>query len=168
MDNIMRELEKINYGWKDKYNQIHNNVDNSFADNYVLESPEEVINNQVGVCWDQVELERELFLQRKIKFKTYFIVYYDDTCPTHTFLVYEDNDKYYWFEHSWELFKGIHEYDNEFAALIDIKEKFIKYYEFNNNFNPMNLCIYKYEKPNYGISCLEFYKHCEKGESIVL
>lgn len=168
MNNIIDELNKIEYGWIDKNNNIYKEVNNLFSDNYILQSPEQVIKNKVGVCWDQVELERELFEKKNIKFNTFFIVHYDnDKCPTHTFLIYEENNKYYWFEHSWEKFKGIHEYKSELEALKDIKEKFIKY-ELNSKYNPMNLCIYKYNKPKYGISCLEFYKHCEKGENIII
>lgn len=168
IDEIIKEMGKINYGYKDKYNKIHEGVDEMFALNYVLETPDEVINNKIGVCWDQVELERMLFEKYKIKFNTYFIVHYDnDKCPTHTFLIYEENNHYYWFENSWEIFRGIHKYNSLNDALIDIKNKFIKY-ELNNNYNSMNLCIYKYDKPNYGISCIDFYKHCEKGKNIIL
>ena len=168
MNSIIKEIEKINYGYLNKNNIIHKNVDNEFSDNYILQSPEEVIKNKIGVCWDQVELERNLFEKENIEFNTYFIVHYDgDKCPTHTFLIYKENNKYYWFEHAWKKFKGIHEYNSELEAIKDIKEKFIKY-ELKNNYNSMNLCIYKYDKPKYGISCLEFYKHCEKGENIII
>jgi hypothetical protein len=168
MNNIIKKLENIEYGWLDKNNKIHKEINNEFSNNYILQSPEQVIKNKIGVCWDQVELERYLFKKENINFNTYFIVHYDnDKCPTHTFLIYEQNNKYYWFEHSWELFKGIHEYNSELEALKDIKEKFIKE-ELNNNYEPMNLCIYKYHKPKYGITCIEFYKHCEKGDNIII
>ena len=168
INNIIKTLEKINYGYKDNNNKIHNNVDDLFSDTYTLQNPKETLKNRIGVCWDQVELERNLFEKEKINFNTYFIVHYDSKkCPTHTFLIFQKNNKYYWFEHSWNKFKGIHEYNTELEALKNIKEKFIKY-ELNNNYNPMNLCIYKYSKPEYGITCLEFYKHCEKGKNIII
>ena len=168
MNNVMNELNKIEYGWLDKNNEIHKEINKDFSDNYILQSPKEAIKNKIGVCWDQVELERYLFEKQNINYNTYFIVHYDnDKCPTHTFLIYEENNKYYWFEHSWNQFKGIHEYKRELEALKDIKEKFVKY-ELNNIYKPMNLCIYKYDKPKYGITCLEFYKHCEKGENIII
>lgn len=72
---------------------------------------------------------------------------------------------YYWFEHSWKLFRGIHQYDSELDALKDIRNKFIKH-ELHNQYEPMNLCIYKYDKPQYELSCLQFYKHFEKGTNI--
>ena len=164
MYSIMEIMNDIKYGWVDKNNDIHINDFDSFSDNYKLQSPKEVLKNKVGICWDQVELERELLKNKNIN--TYFIVYYDnDKCPTHTFLIYNHNNKYYWFEHSWEKYKGIHEYNDEKDALKDIKDKYIKY-ELNNNYNSDNLCIYKYDKPKFGISCLEFFKHCESGEKI--
>lgn len=167
-NDIMNKLNKINYGYKDYNNKLHNTIDEKFGETYILQSPKETIKNKIGVCWDQVELERYLFEKEKINFNTYFIVHYDnDKCPTHTFLIYQNNKKFYWFEHSWEKFKGIHKYETELEALKDIKEKFIKH-ELNNNYNPMNLCIYKYKKPKYGITCLQFYQHCEKGENIII
>ena len=60
--------------------------------------------------------------------KTYFIVHDDgDKCPTHTFSTYEKSNKYYWFEHLWKRFRGIHEYNFLKELLKDIKDKFIKY-----------------------------------------
>ena len=162
---IIDKMKIIKYGWKDKYGSIHQNIDETFSENYILETPEEVLKNKVGVCWDQVELERKLFKKNNLNFNTYFIVYYGDKIsPTHTFLIYKIKNYYYWFEHSWERFRGVHKYKNEKEALIDITNKFIKY-ELNNNKND-NLCLYKYEKPKYGINCHEFYKHCEQGEKI--
>ena len=168
MNNIMDILNEIEYGWIDKNNNRYSEVNNLFSDNYILQSPDQVLKNKIGICWDQTELERYLFGKENIDFNTYFIEYFNNqNNPAHTFLIYKKNNKYYWFEHSYKIFRGIHEYNSELEALKDIKEKFIKS-ELNNNYNPMNLCIYKYNKPKYGISCLEFYKHCEKGENIII
>lgn len=168
VDRIINVLNQIEYGWVDKNGNIYNEVNDLFSDNYVLESPDEVLKNKVGVCFDQVELERKLFADENINFSTYFIVHYnDDNLPSHTFLIYKDNNKYYWFENSWIRYKGIHEYSSVNDALIDIKEKFVES-EIDTDYNPYNLCIYKYNKPKYGISSLQFYNHCESGENIKL
>ena len=168
MNNIMDILNEIEYGWIDKNNNRYSEVNNLFSDNYILQSPDQVLKNKIGICWDQTELERCLFEKENISFNTYFIEYFNNqNNPAHTFLIYKENNKYYWFEHSYKMFRGIHEFNTELEALKDIKEKFIKA-ELNNNYDPMNLCIYKYNKPKYGISCLEFYKHCEKGENIII
>lgn len=163
---VMNLMEDVEYGWMDKNRKIHNNIDDSYLDNYILQSPKEVIKNKVGVCWDQVELERYYFKSNDYNVKTYFIVYYDnDRCPTHTFLTFKKDNKYYWFEHSWERFKGIHEYKTLKELLLDVQSKFIKC-EINTKFNKNNLCIYNYSKPKEHINILDFYKYCESGINI--
>ena len=83
---------------------------------------------------------------------------------SNTYIFNIDND-FYWFEHSWEKYRGIRKYSSENSALNDIKEKFIND-ELNNNYDDTNLFIFKYSKPRYGINLLEFYHHCENGEKV--
>ncbi len=169
MDKIMKQFEDIEYGWLDNSNKIHYNDNDSFAQNYVLQSPEDVIKNKAGICWDQVELERYLFEKENIEFNTYFITYYDnDKCPSHTFLIYKKDNNYYWFEHSWEIYRGIHEYKSELECIKDVREKFIMCELSKVKLDPMSLCIYRYKKPRYHIKCLDFYKHCESGDNIII
>ena len=162
---IMSFLEQIEYGWVDDEKKKHLIVDETFSKKYRLQSPQEVIENKIGVCWDQVELERYYFKGYQ-NIKTYFIVHYDnDKCPTHTFLTYQKDNKYYWFEHAWEKWKGIHEYSSLEELLLDVKEKFILD-ELKNNYNKNNLCLYEYKKPKSNITVEEYYKHCEQGKKI--
>lgn len=168
---IMDELRNIEYGFKDKNgaNLINSESwDKNFYNFYYLLSPEELLHSKCGVCWDQVELERKLFNDANINCDTYFI-YIDDNenLPSHTFLIFQLNDKYYWFEHSWYDMKGIHEYDNIKALLNDVKNKFIdsRKNEINSNLN-YETFIYKYNKPKYHISCDEFYSYIKTQERI--
>lgn len=164
INEIMKKMDCINYGWTDKEGNIYQNND-EFSEKFVFQSPEEVIESKTGICWEQVELERLYFEEENIEIETYFIVYYNNNCPSHAFLIYEEKNKYYWFEHSWEIYKGIHEYNSKDELLRDVRDKFIKI-EISSQYDSKNLCIYKYNKPKYGISCIEFYKHCESGENI--
>ena len=165
MDNvkkIMNVMEQIEYGFLDNNgSNIFNHVKPECIFNkvYYLMSPEELLNKKVGVCWDQVELERKLFEENNIKNETYFI-YIDDknNLPSHTFLVYYVDNKVYWFEHSWFDEKGIHEYNNLNDLLNDVEIKFIKSRE-NEVPKGLDVHIYKYNKPNYNISCNEFYNY---------
>lgn len=160
---IMNLMKNIEYGWVDKNNNKHNIVDDKYSDNYILQSPNQIIKNRIGVCWDQVELERYYFKGNDWNVKTYFLVHYDgDKCPTHTFLTFEKDNKYYWFEHSWERFRGIHEYKSLKDLLFDIRDKFIKY-ELDNDYVLENLVLHEYKKPKYHISVQEFYDHCDSG-----
>lgn len=165
-EEIMALIENVDYGWVDKKNNKHNHIDNLYAENYKLQSPQELIKSRLGVCWDQVELERYYFKNHICNCKTYSIIYYDKhKCPTHTFLTYEKDNSFYWFEHSWKKYKGIHEYDSLKDLLEDVQNKFVSD-EVKTEFNKLNLCIYDYPKPQYGIGCLAFYKHCESGKKI--
>ena len=162
---IFKEMNKIKYGWLDKNNNIHIGDFDNFSDNYILQSVEEVKNNGIGVCWDQVELERKYF-KNFDEVRTFFIVHFDgDKCPTHTFLTFKKNYKYYWFENSWEIFREIHEYDTINELLEDVKSKFIKY-ELNNNYDNDNLFIFEYTAPESNISVQDFFKHCTSGKKI--
>lgn len=163
---VMNLMENIKYGWVDKNCNKHDFIDELFSNAYILQAPNDIVKTKVGVCWDQVELERYYFNGNAWNIKTYFIVHYDgNKCPTHTFLTYEKNNKYYWFEHSWEKFRGIHEYNSINELLLDVRDKFVQY-ELNNRFEKNNLFLYEYARPKYHISVQEFYNHCEHGKYI--
>lgn len=167
---IMEVMDKIKYGLlDDKNNIIDNNSsewDKKFFELYYLLSPEELLEKKCGVCFDQVELERKLFEDNGIKVKTYFICSYDDEdLPSHTFLTYKKNNEFYWFEHSWNLYKGIYKYYSEKELLLDVKNKFIKS---NSIGNDVYTFVYEYKKPKSHITCYEYYKYCETQKLIKL
>lgn len=164
-EEIMRLMDKINYGWVDKDNNPHTKLQDMIK-MYKLQSPEELIKSKVGVCWDQVELERYYFKEKNIEIKSYFIVYYDGgKCPCHTTMSFEDNGKYYWFEHAWAMHKGIKEFDNEESLLEEVEKCFIEL-ELKNGYDKDKLFIYNYSKPNSHIGTLEFYEHAMKGKLV--
>lgn len=122
--------QNIKYGYigkgnKKVYTPKDSNFDSDFRNEYYLQSPEELIISKRAVCWDQVELERYWFDKNDYDFKTYFIYFAidDSNLPTHTFLVYKQDNKFYWFEHSWHDRRGIHGYDDIETLLTDVKEK---------------------------------------------
>lgn len=163
---IMDLMKDIEYGWVDEQNNKYMKVDDSFKDKYILQSPKDILKSKVGVCWDQVELERYFFKNYVPSVKTFFIVYDDnDKCPTHTFLTFEKNNKFYWFEHSWEIFRGIHEYTSLNQLLLDIKNKFVSC-ELHGNYEKTNLYIYEYSKTKYHIGTQEFFNHCSSNINI--
>lgn len=163
---IMDLMKDIEYGWVDEQNNKYMKVDDSFKDKYILQSPKDILKSKVGVCWDQVELERYFFENYVPSVKTFFIVYDDnDKCPTHTFLTFEKNNKFYWFEHSWEIFRGIHEYTSLNQLLLDIKNKFVSC-ELHGNYEKTNLYIYEYSKTKYHIGTQEFFNHCSSNINI--
>lgn len=168
VNEIMKIMENITYGFKNSVGEnildINPNWDFSF---YYLQTPDELIRTKCGVCFDQVELERKLFKEKNINFKTYFIYISDgDMMPSHTFLVYKDNDTYCWFEHSWGMHKGIHKYKSELELLLDVKKKFFLSHSYVSE--DANLFVYEYAKPKSHISCTEFYQYMETQKLIKL
>jgi hypothetical protein len=157
-------MEEIEYGYKDVNNEYHDSVDNEFADNYRLESPTEIEESKLGICWDQVEYERYLFDKQNIKNNTYFIVHYDnDKCPTHTFLIYEDNNKNYWFENAFEAQRGIHEFNTLDEAVEYVKSKQIEYTRMNHkdvsDKDMECLTVYEYTRPKENVNVEEYLNH---------
>lgn len=165
-ENIMGIMNTISYGFLDEENNIiesnSKKWEEHFSDFYYLLSPSELLEKKYGTCWDQVELERFLFEQESIKVKTFFIcTYMDDGAPCHTFLTYEKNNHFYWFEHSWGKYRGIHEYVSLTELLLDVKKKFVEYKEFPT-------IVYEYTKPPFHLTCDEFYEYASKGSIIHL
>lgn len=157
---ILNKMSDIEYGYVDNKGNIHKTNYDHFHDNYMLQSPEELEKSKVGVCWDQVELERKYF--GDYPHKTFFIEYEEGNNPTHTFLTFKKNNKVYWLEHAFENYEGIHEYNTLEELLLDVKNKFIDFEQIKD-YKEELLNIYEYTKPKYNISCEEFYNHCIKG-----
>lgn len=166
---VLDKLDDIEYGFMDKEINIYpsdlKDWSKNFSKLYYLQSPQELIKNKYGVCWDQVELERFYLTENNIESKSYFIIAYgNEIDPTHTFIVVKSN-QYYWLEHSWEPYRGIHEYKSLNELLKDVKNKFELSLK-NQNIKNYKLAIYEYIKPEYNLTCIDFMKHCENGLKI--
>lgn len=129
--------KQITYGVFDKDSKtryLGDDKDFGFAceNLWKLSSPNELLKNGVGHCWDQVELERDFFKRHGYKFKTFFIWFNckrQNKYPTHTYLVYEDkkSKEWCWFEHSDYANKGIHKFDSLNEAIEAQKIAHINY-----------------------------------------
>lgn len=168
LNQIMEKMNIIQYGIRMNDGRI---VDNNSKDwdyviynKYHLLTKEEILENKCGICWDQVELERTLCKEKNIDCKSYFICIYDNKdLPSHTFLVCHDSLKYYWFEHSWNTYKGIHEYTSLNSLLFDVKRKFL---DSNSDIKDNNTYIYEYEKPKDHLTCQEFYDYIKTQKKL--
>lgn len=148
---IMNLMNGIDYG-----------IDN--IDNYMLQSPKQLLKSKRGLCWDQVELERYYFEKNNYRIKTFFVIGNSGiNFHTHTFLVYRKDNLLYWFEHSWKKYHGIHEYKNINKLLNDIKKKFSIFY----NLNEENISVFEYDKPKYDIFSNEFIHYCQNGKLVL-
>lgn len=163
---VVEELEKIRLGYVDKKGNKYVKCDDNFRNLYYLQTPQSVMENEVGLCFDQVELERYLLTKMGINLRTYFMSYQKRNLgPAHAFLIFKENDKYYWFENAWYKYKGIHEYDNKVDALSDIKDKFIKTID---DYDETIFRMYEYEKPRAGINYTKYIGNVMNGKVVKL
>ncbi len=146
--NILKQMEDIKIGYADRKGNYYHNCKDDFYDVYYLQKPQDLMESKVGLCFDQVELERFLLSKYDMDLRTYYLIYQDGLLgPSHSFLIYKDNNKYYWLENSWLKHRGIHEYESKESAFLDIANKFGKTII---NFKKEKLKLYEFEKPRYG------------------
>ena len=144
------------YTWRDK------EMSEKMRTEYFLQSPQEQIMNGCGVCWDSAELAREWFSERGYDFQVYFMMFVKNkpnTLPTHSFLVFRSQDKYYWFEFSDSANRGIHEYDTLMAAVEAVKNEHLHYAITKHNAHiddAQDLIIKAIERPALGCSAQEY------------
>ena len=165
-EEIMKVMSQIEYGWVDKNKNPHLELGEDFEENYQLQSPNELLKSKLGVCYDQVELERYYFSSHSEKVTTYCIIYEapdHHKTRTHTFLTYEKEGKHYWFEHAWEKFQGIHEYNSLMDLFLDVKEKFILE-QVKEEVEENTIYFFEYQKPNWHLSAQEFFNHIINGK----
>ena len=167
--------EKISYGYigknKKKYLFNDNNFNSDWFDNYILESPREVLSNKVGNCYDQVELERNWFIKHNYEIKTFYImveVNYVNNYPTHVFLVFKENNGWNLFESADYINRGIFKFgsineliDNQFKKQIQLIKSI------DSNFNCLDkIHVYEYNKPKYNINAKEFIDYCINAKRV--
>ena len=121
----------ITYGFIGKNGKKYQNFSSEeWFEEGIVQNGEEVLKSKIGTCYDQVELERLWFENHHFEVKTIFIwfeVDYENNYPTHTFLVYKENQKWYWFEHAFEDCRGIHEFESLEKAIQTVTSKQLEY-----------------------------------------
>lgn len=128
---IMSFMSNIEYGYVSNTGKRIQKIEGTqFYNEYRLQTPQQVLTSKLGVCWDQTELERFIFSKYiKIPFKIYYLEALNKYQQTHTTLAFQENNKWYWFEHSWYDKRGIHEYKTEQSFLKDLINEHYKYCE---------------------------------------
>ena len=160
----------IRYGFVDNKGKIYNDPSSKeWEENWystcIVQDGDGVLNTCYGTCWDQVELERKWFSDNNYNFKTIFICFElnePNNLPTHTFLIYEDNNKYYWFEHAYDKYKGIHEFNSYEEAIKYVEDKQLEYAIETDRATEDDrklMVAYEYAKPKINCNVDEYIKH---------
>ena len=150
--NGKKYYDMLSEEWNDWYTQCF------------VQNGEEVLESKTGTCWDQVELERLWFEKNGYIIHTFFMMFEvnkENNYPTHTFLIYENNNKYYWFENAFEANRGIHEFNSLDEAIECVKTKQIEYTYFDDDSqdDKNTLVVYEYTKPDDNLSVDDYIKH---------
>ena len=163
---ILKSMSDIRNGFVDRKGNYYNLCRENFYDVYYLQKPQDLLESKVGLCFDQVELERFLLGKYDIPLRSYYLIYQDGLLgPAHSFVLYKDNEKYYWLENSWSKYRGIHEYESKESAYLDIAKKFG---ETIKDFKKDKLKLYEFEKPRYGSSYEKYKINAFNGRVIKL
>ncbi len=166
-DELLIFMDSIEYGFVDNDNYKYGSwneeeFEETVITKWHLSSPERLIEVGYGHCFDQVELERDWFAKHNYNFKTYYIMFlfdYPNDYSTHTFLIYEENNKWCLFEHSDYYDRGIHKFNTLEDAL---KYKMKRHIESNKKYNVVtdeeisHLHIWEYDKPKNNSNFNEF------------
>lgn len=166
----------IKYGWIDQKGNKHSGIND--AQDYSLQSPQELMNSELGICWDRTELYRAYFQNMtNLKYETYYLLYDDNnSCPSHSILVYYKDKKVFWFEPMFQsnecYYSGIHEYNNIDELLMDFKRVWINSSIINKSipaeFIEEKVYIYRYTTPQYHINGYQMREHINNSEQIFL
>lgn len=155
------------YGFKGRDNHIYTLEDDEAFEEGVktewrLLSSEEIVKNGYGHCFDQVEVERDWFQENNYKVHTLFVMFcLEDKNPytMHTYLIYEENEKFYLFEHADGPRKGIKAFDSLKDAIFYQMENHLIV---NNDIQKLtkkeieSLHVFEYDKPPLGVDMYGF------------
>lgn len=95
--------------------------DETIVESYFLQTPNELLTNNCGLCWDQVEFERTWFLNNGYEVYTFFTTFHN-----HSFLIFSKNNTYCLFERTLPQDNGIYEAESLEDCLkiyIDLQKK---------------------------------------------
>ena len=129
-----------------------------------MQSPKDLLKTLYGNCFDQVEFERDWFLKNGYEIKTIFEMVnleYENNYPTHAFLVYRENNYWYWFENTDFNNRGIHKF-NTLEELLNYQ--YNKYIELLKTFNIKDseiekIVLTEFDKPKEHLFAEEYLEH---------
>jgi hypothetical protein len=142
----------------------------------MLQTPDEVLAQRKGDCFEQVELARSLLEKQGIACKSYFMEMNrgDEDAESwkhfivHGFIVFEEGDNVYWFERAYcsGKFIGVHQYDSLKSLLSDFRQKTIDCFKNHYKIPTNDLKIRQYDAPKFPVSYTDHILNCLNKEEI--
>jgi len=178
-DQLMTYLDEyIIYGIIDNngnkyYDSNSTDFQNVCNEQWKLRSTKEILQDGVGHCYDQVEIEREWFAKNGFEVKTFWISAYQEEIEnsgfSHTYLLYRDGSTWKLFEHSDFSNKGIYEFKDIKTAVKWQSEHQIKIAE--SCVKPLiqyTTCIKEYTKPPINVNMQEYLQFIDNSKDYEL
>lgn len=165
LENIVKSIDDIKYGYVDFDNQVHTNIKlGFFKDNYKFINIDDIKHYKVGTCYEQTKMINYLLDQEDIEYRTFFAEIKDDKIDNHTFTVVEDNNKFYLLDATWLLQQYVYECDSlEECFDLELKQ-FPKMFHLTG-FDKKNVDIYEIymiEKYLHYKDLIEYFRNNEK------
>lgn len=158
--------ENITYGIHTDNKDYEDANDKEASSKWKLATDDLLTEYKYGHCFDQTELERNWFLKNGYEVKTFFIWFFypneSNNIPTHSYLVYSNNNKYYYFEHADYKNRGIYEFDSLEEAIEFQKNKYIEYVKTLMNVDDKmlkHLEIREFTKPDSQYNFDDYFNH---------
>lgn len=158
--------ENIHYGIHTDNKDYEDANDKKACNKWKLAIDDILTKYKYGHCFDQTELERDWFTKNGYKVHTFFIWFfypYETTSiPTHAYLIYEKDNKYYYFEHSDYKNRGIYKFDSIIDAIIFEKNNFLEYVKSLMNVDEEmlnHLEVREFSKPKKQYNFDEYFSH---------
>lgn len=124
-----------NFRYGLRINGIYDPDRNTTADDwdryYQYQRPHDFSKSKVGTCWDYVGYESWYFSRnfQNVQYNTYCIIFRDGiTDPSHTFLIFQLNGNYYYFESSFKKNAGIYVGQNENELIEHVISMMVEHY----------------------------------------
>lgn len=91
-------VKSIRYGYMDKNKLCHINEFTNPIDDYYLQTPDECLQSNIGICFDLVEVYRSYLKSNNIYCESYYLEYSDkNILESHAFIIEKRNNSY-WYE----------------------------------------------------------------------
>lgn len=115
-EELIKLMGVIEYGWMDKQFNKYYTFDEWF-DKVYFHPPVNTIKYKIGTCYEQTLFEHYIF-SKYFSYEIKMIHVQQFFVSNHSFLMFKKDDKWYHFEHSFFIYRGIHGPFNNLNELI--------------------------------------------------
>lgn len=148
-EKLLKWMDVIEYGWMDKKFKKYYNFDEWYNKVY-FHNPKETFKHKIGTCYEQTIFEYHVFSNQFKEYELKMFHIQQFYVSNHSFLMFKKNDKWYHFEHSFYIYRGIHgPFNNINEAMVPIKKFMIKTSKQNKTYKNKGFNITKINPKNF-------------------